>query len=324
MAYHYQNYNRHHYSNNRQPQRKSFVEDRDSAFFLGKLNKHHDREHIYNQLKKLTKHLNFYIAKFDMPNGPNGRGNKGFAFVHTKTKEQARRIIALKHLRLGNQECEVKSYDGRTDGESSGRETPDSGVVNRPTHTQNPLNNEAWKQDSWSVDMRSKQDNDSLDARSRINSGMRSESGRFSEAGKHFSRNISESDSNEERKFEKINSESNNIHSDLSHHQTNQANIQTTDIIINADVVEDTRPQNNYDPVSVNSVNTSQIQPPIADSIFHDQWLEEKTRFVLSQVQPTGFGSFMANCNEYMRMLGDLDTTGVAEVQALMNGVIPV
>ena len=48
-------------SNNR---KSNFVEDKEAAFFLGKLNKHHDREQVYNQLKKLTREFDFYIAQW--------------------------------------------------------------------------------------------------------------------------------------------------------------------------------------------------------------------------------------------------------------------
>jgi hypothetical protein len=340
-------YNQNYRNSNYRPQRKNFVEDRDAAFFLGKLNKHHDREHIYNQLKRLTKNLNFYIAKFDMPNGPNGRGNQGFAFVHTKSKEQARRIIAMKHLRLGTQECEVKSYDGRTDVDSndiSGRGTPDSGVKivsnsdyksynNRPKFVYNPL---------------------STDTRSRVNSGIKSESSRFSETGKFCvsSRNLSESESHEEQKFlsKKINPELNQ--SDLKQSQINIIDMQnekTQDEVV-------AQPQINYEsnPVistisatstipakstistkSENTTNsnstrfystpTSQIQniPSIAESELHDHWLEEQTSYILNTINDSNMVGFMIKCDEYMKMLVDLqhyDASSIAEVTALQNG----
>jgi len=158
-------------SNNR---KSNFVEDKEAAFFLGKLNKHHDREQVYNQLKKLTREFDFYIAKFDMPNGPNGRGNNGFAFIHCKTREQAQRIIAKGWLKVGNQECEVKPYGGR-DGNigkktadstyfQDGRESADSG------YTFNPLKSEI---------------------RSRLNSGI----SKSSDSG-NITRNPSESQEN--------------------------------------------------------------------------------------------------------------------------------
>lgn len=188
---HYNN-NNHHYhqtsKNSRNSQKSNFVEDLEAAFFLGKLNKHHDREQVYNQLKRLTKPLNFYIRKFDMPNGTKDkRGNKGFAFVHCNTKEQAQRIISMKYIRLGNQECEVKPYGGRT--LESGRGTPDSGCVRVGGNKfENPLK----LQENLSVSSESFEQ-----IRSRMNSGIQvSESDRSS-----FdipTRNVSESESSEE------------------------------------------------------------------------------------------------------------------------------
>lgn len=177
-------HNHHHSSYNRNSRKTDFVEDLEAAFFLGKLNKHHDREQVYSQLKRLTKSLDFYICKFDMPNGKdkygNKGGNKGFAFVHTKTREQAQRIISMKFIRLGNQECEVKPYGGRT--LESGRGSPDSGACIRVgAKFENPL----------------KRDENLEETRSRMNSGIQvSESDRSSYDVP--TRNVSESETNEE------------------------------------------------------------------------------------------------------------------------------
>jgi len=182
------NYNHHHHhsSYNRNSRKSDFVEDLEAAFFLGKLNKHHDREQVYTQLRKLTRSLDFYICKFDMPNGidkyGNKSGNKGFAFVHTKTKEQAQRIISMKYIRLGNQECEVKPYGGRT--LESGRGTPDSGTCIRVgAKFENPL-----KRDE------NLSEENLEEVRSRMNSGIQ-----VSESDRSVStRNVSESETNEE------------------------------------------------------------------------------------------------------------------------------
>jgi hypothetical protein len=332
-------YNNNYRNYSRKPQRKQFIEDRDAAFFLGKLNKHHNRETLYNQLKRLTKELNFYIVKFDMPNGLNGRGNQGFAFVHTKSKEQARRIIALKHLRLGNQECEVKGYDGRTDVEStdvSGRETPDSGfhkvINNKPRHLFNPLNNEKrineWKQESFPIMDSAASYDTSVDTRSRINSGI---SSRFS--GKSMSRPISESESHEEHK--PINSEFNADIKNNNKNDNNNSNVsqnQQTNTTPTEDIGEGAGLQNNYEPSLVNSLNqVNSINPDNttsqshnADSDFHDQWLEEQTRYVCqklaSQSDIYNTLSFITNCDGYMRMLSELNEQQVTEVQDIMNG----
>lgn len=122
--------------------KEPFEEIQGAAFFLGKLNKNHDREHIYNELKKLTRVHNFYIRKLDMPYADKARraGNMGYAFVHTKSAEQAKRIVAMKTLKLGHQVCEVKVYGGRNEEQNSstseafsGRTTPElevGGFVN--------------------------------------------------------------------------------------------------------------------------------------------------------------------------------------------------
>lgn len=105
------------------------------AFFVGKLNKTHDREQLYSALRRLGAQYNFYINKLDMPYGKAGkRGNKGYAFVHVQTQEEADRIIALRYIQLCGQKCEVKAYGGRdfdssptTSNTSSGYTTPVEG-----------------------------------------------------------------------------------------------------------------------------------------------------------------------------------------------------
>merc|ERR1712179_2523 len=100
----------------------------EAAFFLGKLNKKHDREQIYNALRALSKRHRFYITKLDMPYGDNRskRGNKGYCFVHCKSQEQVDRVVALKFVQLGSQKCEVKPYAGRgvDSNVTSGYSTP--------------------------------------------------------------------------------------------------------------------------------------------------------------------------------------------------------
>merc|ERR1711970_1139359 len=93
-----------------------FTEIEVAAFFLGKLNKHHDRDQIYNALRALTKQHNFYIRKLDMPYGnrQTKRGNLGYCFVHCRSKAEADRIVALHYIKLGTQQCEVKAYGGKT------------------------------------------------------------------------------------------------------------------------------------------------------------------------------------------------------------------
>jgi len=305
------NYNRNSNSNRRSQRNSNFVEDRNAAFFLGKLNKNHNREHIYNQLIRLTQmpDFNFYITKFDMPNGPNGQGNQGFAFVHTKSPEQARRIIAMKHLRLGNQECEVKSYSGRTEVEStSGRETPDSGVracynYNKPNHVNNPLKT---ANDNWSSDQ----------SRSRVNSGF----SRFSDAEATSGKN-SESDSHGSYASKQNHSEFNNENGNSVN------NSDSINIHMQKDYEEDAHVQNNYEPFvnstnPVNSMNSVQNQIHPADSEMHDQWITDNTNFILSQVESNSLDwvRFKRICNEFTKMLVNFDARKVEEVERLMNG----
>lgn len=292
---------------NRKSQRNSnFVEDRNAAFFLGKLNKNHNREHIYNQLIRLTQmpNFNFYITKFDMPNGPNGQGNQGFAFVHTKSPEQARRIIAMKHLRLGNQECEVKSYGGRNDVEStSGRETPDSGVracYNKPNHVNNPLKA---ANDDWSSDP----------SRSRVNSGFSRFSDNEATSGKN-----SESDSHGSYA-------SKQNHSEFNNENSNSVNNSDSNIHMKKDYEEDAHVQINYEPIvnstnPVNSINSVQNQIHAADSEMHDQWITDNTNFILSKVKSNSLDEFMMICSGFTKMLVESDARKVEEVVRLMNG----
>jgi len=263
-------------------QRKSqFDEDLEAAFFLGKLNKHHDREQVYNQLKRLTKQLNFYIKRFDMPNGPNKRGNKGFAFVHCSDREQAQRIISMKFIRLGTQDCEVKPYGGRIPESncSEGRGTPDSGCVRVPAKFENPLKYQEIPE--------------SLEMRSRMNSGIQvSESGMSSY--KKSSRNVSESDASDEvQKFA----------SELSQEQQTGQNEEEYKVEIN---YEQPHPANSH----------------IADSDLRDDWLEEKTEFVL-----TNFGqdenvlrNFMFHCDGLFSVLMRSHPQRIKEVQDIISG----
>jgi len=286
MAY-YRNYRNYNTNNNfNRTQRKSeFVEDLEAAFFLGKLNKHHDREQVYNQLKKLTKPLNFYIKRFDMPNGPNGRGNKGFAFVHCRTREQARQIIAMKFLRLGNQDCEVKPYGGRTSesNDSEGRATPDSGCVPVSSKFENPLK----QQENLS-------ENNS-EVRSRMNSGIQvSESGRFSD--KISTRHVSESETNEENQ---------KIPLELSQQQQTTPHEEEYNEI--AEI--------NYDRTS------SPVKTLNADSELRDYWLEEKTNFVLTRIgeDENNLNMFMSECDFVMEFLMKSNGQTIQELQIILG-----
>lgn len=87
----------------------------EAAFFVGKLNKTHNRSQIYSALRSLGKRYNFYIKKLDMPYGDKQtkRGNKGYCFVYCRNKAEADRIVALHYIQLGSQKCEVKTYGGK-------------------------------------------------------------------------------------------------------------------------------------------------------------------------------------------------------------------
>merc|ERR1711936_361710 len=131
-------YQRHH-----QPSKTDrFEESSDSAFFLGKLNKHLDRETIYRALTAEARRLNFYVRKLDMPYGDSRykTGNKGYAFVHCRTREEANRMIKKGQIRLNNQFCEIKPYGGRMDTDSgcSNQGGHDSGVNSGWNTPRNP------------------------------------------------------------------------------------------------------------------------------------------------------------------------------------------
>merc|ERR1711981_257795 len=132
----------------RNNQRNSdFQEDQQCAFFLGKLNKHLDRDTIYNQLIKLAKQYDFYVKKLGMPYGDSltQRGNKGYAFVHTRTSAEARKMIDMGSIRINNQWCEIKAYGGRGDGATSpcrATHYDDSGTESGITTPRKPRNTE--------------------------------------------------------------------------------------------------------------------------------------------------------------------------------------
>jgi len=263
-------------------QRKSqFDEDLEAAFFLGKLNKHHDREQVYNQLKKLTKPLDFYIKRFDMPNGPNKRGNKGFAFVHCSNREQAQRIISMKFIRLGSQDCEVKPYGGRIPESncSDGTRTPDSGFYFRVgAKFENPLKYQEIPEN--------------LEIRSRLNSGFQlSESG---SSKKSSTRNVSESEASDEIQ---------KLASDLSQEQQ-------------------TGPNEEQSKVEINYEQPRLANSQIADSDLRDDWLEEKTEFVLSNFgqDENVLREFMFHCNGLFSVLMNSKPQKIQEVQDILSG----
>jgi len=101
-------------------QSKPYEKTVGAAFFVGKLNKSHNREKIYNALRTLGRQHDFYIRKLDMPyaDSRKKKGNRGYCFVHCRSQEEVDRVVALKFIKLGNQKCEVKAYDGRESGTS--------------------------------------------------------------------------------------------------------------------------------------------------------------------------------------------------------------
>jgi len=129
-----------HTTNHQSKPISNFEESSDAAFFLGKLNKHLDRETIYRALTAEARRMNFYVRKLDMPYGDSRykTGNKGYAFVHCRNKEEATRMINKGQIKLNNQYCEIKPYGGRMDTDSgSNIGGLDSGVntgFNTPRH----------------------------------------------------------------------------------------------------------------------------------------------------------------------------------------------
>merc|ERR1712168_1137768 len=129
--------------------RSQFSEIEGGAFFVGKLNKYKDRDEIYSGLRNLADRYGFYIRKLDMPFADPiaKRGNKGFCFVHCRSRQEAQRMIALRDVTLGDQTVEIKPYSARPEasglmsGHSSGYETPlqMGGHYPAAPYTQNPL-----------------------------------------------------------------------------------------------------------------------------------------------------------------------------------------
>jgi len=107
-------------------QKPPFQEIPGAAFFLGKLNKEHNRDQIYNALRELTRSHRFYIRKLDMPYGNKltKQGNQGYGFVHCRSREEAQRLISMEQITLLDTVCEIKPYGSR--GEHS---TASSGYV---------------------------------------------------------------------------------------------------------------------------------------------------------------------------------------------------
>jgi hypothetical protein len=100
-----------------------------AAFFIGKLNKNLCRDTVYSALRKAANAHDFYIKKLDMPYGMNREGNKGFAFVHTETVEQADKIIRMGKMTLNGQQCEIRPYGGRKSNDANARSGFDSGCT---------------------------------------------------------------------------------------------------------------------------------------------------------------------------------------------------
>lgn len=128
--------------------RSQFSEIEGGAFFVGKLNKYKDRDEIYSGLRNLADRYGFYIRKLDMPFADtiSKRGNKGFCFVHCRSRQEAQRMIALRDVILGDQAVEIRPYSARPEasglmsGHSSGYDTPlQSGSHYPAAYTHNPL-----------------------------------------------------------------------------------------------------------------------------------------------------------------------------------------
>lgn len=86
------------------------------SFFLGNIDKEMTREEVYEHLRN---NCNIYITKFDMPKvntgekDANGRivNCAGYAFVHTKTVQQAQEMMKRRTIKIGKLNAEIKPYD---------------------------------------------------------------------------------------------------------------------------------------------------------------------------------------------------------------------
>jgi hypothetical protein len=86
------------------------------SFFLGNIDKEMTREEVYEHLRN---NCNIYITKFDMPKvntgekDANGRivNCAGYAFVHTKTFQQAQEMMKRRTIKIGKLNAEIKPYD---------------------------------------------------------------------------------------------------------------------------------------------------------------------------------------------------------------------
>lgn len=108
------------------------------AVFLQGIPKHIEREQIYEFCQK-----HGWVKKFDLPPGDRKKKNKGFAYVHFKTKSEAEKLLKNKTLDFNGKQIRISKY---TDRRSTGHTTPvnDSGMISRISGTPRNFRSPTW------------------------------------------------------------------------------------------------------------------------------------------------------------------------------------
>merc|ERR1711970_502688 len=112
------------------------------VIFIGNLDKTKERNEIFENLKSIRLYDNrpnkkglLYVSKLDMPKyyGPEtddqGRilKNVGFAFVFTRTKDMADRMIAKKYIQIGDSKAEIRRFNQKRDESGYNTQRPSKG-----------------------------------------------------------------------------------------------------------------------------------------------------------------------------------------------------
>jgi len=107
------------------------------AVFIQGIPKNIEREQIYEFCQS-----HGWVKKFDLPPGDRKKKNKGFAYVHFKTRQEAQKLLKAETLDFNGKQIRISKY---TDRRSTGTSTPidDSGILSRMSGT--PKNTPTWK-----------------------------------------------------------------------------------------------------------------------------------------------------------------------------------
>lgn len=108
------------------------------AVFLQGIPKNIEREQIYEFCQQ-----HGWVKKFDLPPGDRKKKNKGFAYVHFKTKSEAQRLLEIKSLDFHGKQIRISKY---TDRRSTGHTTPvnDSGMISTISGTPKNITSPTW------------------------------------------------------------------------------------------------------------------------------------------------------------------------------------